>query len=88
MSPRHELSMLFHHSFAVRLCFFFIYSAPFLLVSANASTGAGPPVPVHPAAGPLPTVTVVAGVASIVATLVSALKVIDDSPECGPLGTG
>jgi len=80
--------MLFHHSFAVRLCFLFICFTPFFVVSAIASTGAGPPAPVHPACGPLPALVVATGVVSIVAALVSALEVIGDSPECGPLVTG
>ena len=88
MAPRHKLSMPFRHSVVVRLCFLFICFTPFFVVSAIASTGAGPPAPVHPAGGQLPALVVATWVVSVVAALVSALEVIGDSPEYGPLVTG
>jgi len=56
------------------------------MVSVSASTDGDPAV--HPAGGPIPALAVATGVASVIAALVSALKVIDDSPEYGPLVTG
>ena len=86
MTPCHKLSILFHHFFAICLCFVFICSTPLFMVSVTVSTGADPTV--HPVAGPLPALAVATGVASVTAALVSALKAIDDSPEYGPLVTG